>query len=128
MIWWRGLELAAMALGVCLVASGCGVPDVTFVATDAMAGDASVGSDAPSSADTSLDAPRDTQAADDGSVSEGGTCPGSIPAGFVLCCNDIACGGMCKAADCSKCAVCAASQVCCIHGNGATCNASGPCP
>lgn len=119
-----------MALGVCLVASGCGVPDVTFFQPDASTRDVALLPDVASpdaGVDTGADQSGDAEA-DASPGAEGGSCPGSIPAGFVLCCNDIACGGTCKAADCPKCAVCPSNEVCCIRGQGATCNASGPCP
>lgn len=133
MVWWRGLERAAVALGVCLVASACGVPDVTFV-TDASMGDALP--DALADAGVAADAAADTGRHEDSGAGEsdaspgidGGVCPDAAPLGFAVCCGAVACGEMCKASDCAKCSICTAPDVCCIHGNGATCHDAGACP
>jgi hypothetical protein len=110
-----------------LVASGCGVPDVTFYPDDASTDVLKATPDASQAGDdASIDASAETSVDAQGDAGATG-CPGAPPTGFV-CCGSLACGGQCKSGDCGKCPACAGNEVCCVRGQGATCSDSGSCP
>jgi hypothetical protein len=109
-----GALFALIAVCVC-GASGCGVPEVSFVQ------DASVDAfvpydDAPSEAPADAGASPDAQT--DAGVNDAATlCSQPAPPNAALCCQSLWCIG-CASTDCSSCETkCAEAGSCCMHGN-----------
>ena len=119
-----------LGLLVASLATGCGVPNVTFgpdAATDAavdVATESSPGLDATDHAVLTSDA-----AADSGDA----TCPQGVPQGASVCCGSVPCKGPASACqgECTNCENDCPGQTCCLdkHGNYQGC-ASSPsaCP
>jgi len=123
-----------------IVATGCGVPDVSFtdggVSRDVAVIDTSVDveQDASSPADGEGGS---TDAGDAGDASDARTqgptyCKGDAgppDASYTCCPSGAVCSGSCKPQACTHCGTCTWPSVCCPSGNNATCTPpdGGPC-
>jgi hypothetical protein len=126
-------------LASALLATGCGVPDVTFI--DAGSRDATRDSpgDGPAEAEAAADAEGDasTDAADSGDAGTDApvycTPDAGPPVGYTCCIGNggIVCSGNCQNAQaCLKCGICLWPNRCCASGSNGNCaapDAAGGC-
>lgn len=115
------MRFAVLALLGCL-ATGCSVPEVTFVDD----GDAELGSDAGRDAPVAEASAPDAPAADaaDGAASYCIGPDASPPPNGLACCpggTGEACAGQCTAKACTACGTCTWPSVCCTNGGNGTC-------
>jgi hypothetical protein len=121
----RAMRLAWLLLLGCM-ATGCGVPEVTFVddaglgATHDAFEDRAAEAAAEASADATGDAESSTGDAGYCIGADGGTPP---PNGLACCPGGMgkACAGECMAKACMACGNCPWPSVCCTNGANGTC-------
>ncbi len=128
----------AFFLPALLLATGCGVPNVTFLQSGGRDAAHDAPFDAPDEAQAG-DAETDAQAADAGDAGDaaeagadyckGDAGPPTTGGGPYKCCgtNGTVCAGPCSPTQCLSCEPCPWPSVCCTSGGMAKCLGPGSC-